>query len=314
MGLTLIALLTGQSPLCGMSDKEVRRAWQKGIHCPDTVSPQLASLLQNLIRYDPQQRPDHARVRRWLEKEGAVEASRVSVKPSGSGAARQKAVRPLRFKDRVILDVHELVEAASQDWDYAAFLLRQHQLNDFLLQFTPKYYQLCETYSHTFDEDEGLFRLLQSIEPSVSFCWCGKTYRDLEDFAQQSAAESPLRSDSAPVRFLRLGLLEFYLEKNSGSAEQCNFAVELRRQAQSDPDLAITQLLISMSAHPEFRWYGHTFYTIDDVAAWILECGDHLDQAVEELYKAKQFEAWLDFIQCGRFLPEVKNKVQEVSL
>lgn len=81
----------------------------------------------------------------------------------------------------------------------------------------------------------------------------------------------------------------------------------------TDPDLAITQLLITMSAGPEFTWYGSTFRTMGDVANWLLSRNEDLDSAVEELYRAKQFEAWLDFIQCGRFIPEVKSRMREVT-
>lgn len=314
MGLTLITLLTGTSPLENLSEKQVRRAWQRGIRCQDNISPRLATLLQDLVRYDPRQRPDHEKIRRWLEREGAV-AVRQEKHPGTEKTTEQpRSFRPLYFKDRVILDMHELIQAAAQDWNYAAFLLQQHQLNDFLLQFSVQYYQLCEKCARCFDADEGLFRLLQTIQPGKAFCWCGQTYRDLEDFAQKAAAAIPLPPDAAPVRFLRLGLLDFYLEKNNATAEQRRFAVDMQRRAQEDPDLAVTQLLITMSAHPEFQWHGRTFCTLADVADWLLQCEGDLDHAVEELYHARQFEAWLDFIQCGRFLPEVKNKMQEVSL
>lgn len=314
MGLTLIALLTGASPLANLSEKQVRRCWQRGIHCQESISPRLANLLQDLVRYDPRQRPDHEKIRRWLEREGAVTVQRQRPPDADRPVGRQHSLRPLHFKNRILLDIQELIAAAAQDWEYAAFLLQQHQLNDFLIQFSPNYYQLCEQCAQIFDADEGLFRLLQSISPSKAFCWCGQNYRDLEDFAQKAAAATPLQPGSAPVRFLRLGLLDFYLKKNDGTAEQRCFAVELQRRAQEDPDLAITQLLITMSAHPEFQWHGQTFCTIGDVATWLLQCEEDLDHAVEELYQSKQFEAWLNFIQCGRFLPEVKNKMQEVSL
>lgn len=310
MGITLIALLTGSSPLAGLSEKEIRREWQRGIRCPDNISPQLASLLQDLVRYDPRRRPDHIRVRRWLEREGAVDSEEFPVLARHDKG--RKRIIPLQFRNRVILDIHELIEATAQDWNYTAFLLRQHQLNNFLMQFSPQYYQLCEKCAQTFDADEGLFYLLQTIEPSKEICWCGKIYRDLEDFAQQSAAECPLKPDSSSAKFLRLGLLHFYLGKNNGTKEQLDFAVRLQNQAEEDPDLAITQLLITMSEHPEFQWHGRIFYTIGDVADWLLHCEENLDSAVEELYRAKQFEAWLKFIRCGRFLPEIKSKMQEV--
>ena len=313
MGLTLLALLTGHSPLAGMSEKEVRRAWQRGISCPDTISPQLASLLQSLVRYDPARRPNHAQIERWLQNIGAHSLKNcvhtVPVSP-----VKEKVLRPLRFKDRIILDTHELVQAASQDWNYTAFLLRQHQLSDFLVQFSSQNYQLCEACTQTFDPDEGLFRLLQTLEPSRTFCWCGQSYRNLEEFARLAAQQSPLKADADPVRFLRLGMLRFYLEKNGGTAEQCEFASSLQQKALEDPDFAITQLLISMNARPEFQWYGHTFCSIAELADWILHKDDGLDETIEELFHSKQFEIWLNFIQCGRFITEVKSMIHEVRI
>lgn len=314
MGLTLLALLTGQSPLAGMSEKEVRRAWQKGLHCPDDVSPQLSSLLQSLVRYDPARRPDHAQIQRWLEQYAGAARRQQTKQPAAASASPARELRPLHFKKHVILDIHELVQAAAEDWSYAAFLLRQHQLSDFLLQFSSDNYQLCESCAQTFDPDEGMFRLLQTIEPCKSFCWCGRTYTDLADFACQASQQSPLKADADPVRFLRLGLLRFYLEKNGGTAEQCEFASLLQQQVLEDPDLAITQLLVAMNASPEFQWHGYNFRSLADLADWLIHGTENLDQAVDELFHAKQFEAWLDFIQCGRFIPEVKNRMQEVRL
>lgn len=311
MGLTLLALLTGRSVLAELSEKERIRAWQRGILCPETVSPRLATLIQGLLRYDPKKRLGHEEVQRWLKQDGG----------SGTVTVRRRRdeeepapFRPLHFKERLLLDLPELLDAARQDWPYATFLLRQHQLNDFLIQFDPRYYDLCERCAQTFDADEGLFRLLQTVCPGKALCWCGQMFDDLEQFAEQAAARSPLPSADPAVRFLRLGLLEFYLAQNGGTDRQREFAVNLQKLVMEDADLAVTQLLVSMSSHPEFSWHGKTFYALQDVADWLLTRRDDLDGAVEELYHARRFEAWLDFIHCGRFVPQIRNTMREADL
>lgn len=313
MGLTLSALLVGQSPLTGMDEKTVRRIWMQGVRCPPGIAPSFASLLQEMLRYDTEKRTNYDKLLRWMKREKIplADVSSTSGQPCQSRPRLNQ--RPLQFKDRIILDIPELVEAAGQDWAFARFLLLQHQLSRFLLQFSEKYYELAEKYARAFDADDGLFRLLIGIQPGKRFSWCGEQYESLEDFARRSAAKAPLRPDSAPARFLRLGLLGVYLKNNGGTIEQLSLAQDLQDRAMTDPDLAITQLLITMSAGPEFTWHGVTFYTLGDVAAWLLTRKDDLDRAVEELYSAKQFEAWLDFVQCGRFIPEVKSRMWEVT-
>lgn len=313
MGLTLVALLAGQSPLADMDEKTVRRTWMQGVRCPTGIAPGFAAQLQEMLRYDTDKRTNYDKLLRWMSRE------KIPLADSGATAVqayRPRArvnQRPLQFKERILLDIPELVEAAGQDWEFACFLLLQHQLSRFLLQFSEEYYQLAEKCARAFDADDGLFRLLIGIQPGKRFAWCGEQYDSLEDFARRSATKAPLRSDSAPAKFLRLGLLEVYLEKNNGTAEQLSLARDLQHRAMTDPDLAITQLLITMSAGPEFTWYGSTFRTMGDVANWLLGRNEDLDSAVEELYRAKQFEAWLDFIQCGRFIPEVKSRMREVT-
>lgn len=312
MGLTLLALVTGSSVLADQSEKAMIRTWQRGLQCPETVSPRLGTLIQGLLRYDPQKRLGHEDVQRWLKQDG--NSGTVTIHHRKETGREQTGFRPLHFKERILLDLRELPEAAQQDWAYATFLLRQHQLNDFLIQFDPRYYDLCERCAQMFDADEGLFRLLQTICPSTALCWCGQVFENLEQFAEQAAARSPLANGDPAVRFLRMGLLEFYLEKNGGNERQRDFAVNLKKLAMEDADLAVSQLLVSMSAHPEFNWHGKTFYTLQDVTSWLMSCREDLDGAVEELYRARRFEAWLDFIHCGRFIPEIRNTMRGVEL
>lgn len=313
MGLTLVALLAGQSPLAGMDEKTVRRTWMQGVSCPPGIAPGFSSQLREMLRYDTEKRTNYDKLLRWMNREKIAlpDGDTATVRPYQPPQRRNQ--RPLQFKDRIILDIPELVEAAGQDWKFACFLLLQHQLSRFLLQFSEEDYRLAEKYARSFDADDGLFRLLIGIQPGQRFAWCGEQYDSLEEFARRSAEKAPLKPNSAPAKFLRLGLLEVYLKKNGGTAEQIALARDLQQRAMTDPDLAVTQLLIAMNAGPEFTWHGKTFHTLGDVADWLLSRNEDLDRAVEELYRAKQFEAWLDFIQCGRFIPEVTGRMREVT-
>lgn len=303
MGLTLLALLTGQSPLAGQSRQAMERAWQQGIPCPPTVSPRLSILIQGLLRYDPAQRMQHQQVQHWLQQYGRKSVTVPVSRP------REKApeIFPLTFKDRVLLDPRELAAAAGEDWMYTQFLLRQHQLDNFLIQFNKDYYALCQTCAGTFDGDEGLFRLLRALCPGKALCWCGREYAGLEEMVQQALARSPLRRDDPAVRFLKLGMLEVYLDSTGATKEQKAFAASLEQLAAEDPDLAMAQLMIALGRQPEFCWHGATFHSLADLTGWLLSRTDALDGAVQELYGSKRLEAWLDFIGQGRFLPEIRQ-------
>lgn len=309
MGLTLLTLLTGENPLVGKSEREQMRIWQRGIRCPENVPPRLGVLIQGMLRYEPGKRLGHEEIQRWLKYDGSggsIRTRRPRAQPE------KKQLLPLHFKDRILLEPQELFDAAAQDWAYATFLLRQRQMHRFLIQFDQKYFALCESCAKTFDCDEGLFRLLQTVCPGKRFCWCGQIYSGLEEFAEKAASRSPLKRDDPAVHFLRLGLLSFYLSCQGATPEQIQFADSLHKLVMEDPDLAVTQLLVSMSHHPELSWYGNNFYSLHELADWLLTQKD-LDHVVEELYHARRFEAWLDFIRCGRFIPEVQTIMREMG-
>ena len=315
VGLTLIALLTGSSPLSGKTEREMMRMWQQGLTYPEQISPRLSTLLHGLTRYDPVKRMDDAAVQRWMKMGKSPNkeevSSRTSVPPK---TPKEKTkIRPLYFKEQYILDIPGLVEAAGKHWEYGTFMLKQHQFDSFLIQFDHHYYQICKECAQMFDPDEALFVLLHSIHPRKEFYWCGECYQDLEDFAGRALSEGKLKNSSPAVHFCRAGLLRVYLEKNGATKEQIASVKRLETLAKEDPDLALTQLLVSMNAHPEFSWYGETFYFLEDVARWLLR-QEELDACVQELYQARKFEAWLDFIKQGRWIPEIKGKLEGMVL
>lgn len=315
VGLTLMAFLGKSSPLSGKTEREMMRLWQQGLPYPEQISPRLSALLRGLTRYDPAKRMDDAAVQRWLRMGKGTgigyteDRTLVSPKPVNE----TKKIHPLLFKDQYILDIPGLVEAAGKHWEYGTFMLKQHQFDSFLIQFDSHYYQICKECARMFDPDEALFVLLHSIHPRKEFYWCKEYYQDLEDFASRALAEGKLKNSSPAVHFCRAGLLKVYLEKNGATKEQIASVERLETLAKEDPDLALTQLLVSMNAHPEFSWHGETFYSLEDVAKWLLR-QEELDACVEELYQARKFEAWLDFIKQGRWIPKIKGKLEGMVL
>lgn len=304
LGLTLIALLTGTSPLAGKSKKEMLRIWQQGELCPRTLSPELAVLLQGLTRFDARTRLDWAGVQRWLRNQTGEKTS-AGWRPTPKNTPAERRM-PLRFRKQLLLEIPELVDVCGKDWDYAAFFLQQNQMTNFLIQFDPAYHDLCRQCATMFDSDEGLFRLLITLQPRRDFYWLGRHYSGLEQFAEEAAREQDRSTRSPYVRFIRGEMLELYLRQNQADEKQCAFAARLRETARIDPGLALTQLLVSMQTEPVLPWKGASFSNLEELALWLLAHREDLDAEIAELCASERFKAWLDFIQCGRFLLAIR--------
>lgn len=313
MGITLIALMQGESPLYGKTDVQLRRTWMRGVPLPETIPPQLKILINGLIQFDAKQRLDYDGLNRWMNtyKVKCVETTQFS--PSDI-SVDVPDIKPLWFDDYPVIDIYEMVEQAGQQWEYACFLLAQKRISVFLRQFDIEYYKLCCQCEKYFDKNEGLFALLHSLARSEDFYWCGEHYENLEDFSTRTLDAGTEEAIQKGAHFIRSNMLEVYLSNKGATEEKLELAKRLAHIAYQHPELAITELLATMSTIPELKWKGHIFRTLEELANWLLSNDNDLDEVIHDLYHSKKFEAWLNFINQGSFLYEIQSTMKGVTL
>lgn len=310
LGLTLLSLLQGQSPLHGKNEGQMRRMWMRGIPIPEELPPQLKILINGLVRYAPEQRMDLEKVRHWMRTYGVEEENDDVMEQTQP--KEEEEIKPLWFGNYPVLDVQEMVQQAGTQWKLGCFLLEQKKMSLFLRQFGLELYRQCVECEKYFDKGEGLFVLLHSLCPQQDFYWCGSHYSGLEDFVSQILDSPDPKRINEGGQFLRANLLQVYLKNVHADKEKLKFADELARTAFRNPELALTQLLTSLSDVPVFKWKGEIFETLDALVAWLLRTQDPLDPLIQELVASKRFEAWLTFINQGRFLGEIQADMKGV--
>lgn len=313
MGITIISLLTGASPLSGKTDVQMRRTWMRGIPVSDSISAKLKILINGLIDYDINKRLTSDGIRHWMTTYG--------VKPIEEDAITSQITRsptpkyqPIWFGEQPIIYISDLIKHAGEHWQLGCFLLEQKKISSFLRQFDLQHYDLCLKCENAFDKNEGLFTLLHTLSCSEDFYWYGIHYADLEDFVIRSLDSESFDSASPGAHFLRSDMLSVYLKNLGSEKDKIEFAHQLSITAQRRPELAITQLLSTMSTVPEFKWRGQVFHSLEQLGNWISQSDESLDVLIKELFSLMRFESWLTFINEGTLINDIRNDMKGISL
>ena len=303
-GLTLLALVTGASPLEGKTAVQMRRAWTRGLEI-NVSSPILRILISKMLDSDPGRRINLDGIKRWLQTSNIhfEESSEKKVRPT---PVNSQSTYHLWYKNRPIQRIDELVDCAGEDWEWGLHMLKQRQFGPFLRQFGLEQYELCISCESLFEKDAALFMLLHSLTRTEDFFWYGVHYANLLDFVNSAVDSNDEVLISRSAHFLRTGMLTRYFINVHASPDKIARAEELAKTAHSKPALALSELLLSMNSSPEMKWKNQVFRSLNDVAFWIASCTEELDIAVKELYGSQRFEAWLKYIGEANFLSEVK--------
>lgn len=309
LGLTLLTLLTGNALFAGKDPKQLRMVWQRNIAMPRTLSVQANLLCNGLVGVKPERRWTCAQVEHWMQTNG-IQIQAAAVRKQVERPAARTQINPLRFAGEWVTDIPDLVEAIRQDWDTGVFMLMEHRLERFLMQFDQNYFNLCLRCTEIFDRNEALFRLIQELMPSEEIIWCGRTFSDLNDMIVYTEQEPELE-DSLLIRFCRANLLQFYMEKNGASGAQLEYTQRLEELSRRNPELAFQRLKLSMEEVPTYDFHGQTLRGREDLYALLANAGPELDEIVEELCDSQKFEAWLDFQQLGGVMPRVRAEMEE---
>ena len=309
LGLTLVTLLTGKALFEGKEFNQLRMAWQRSIHLPHTLSPQAQLLCNGLISIQPDRRWNEAQVERWM-KDNDIQ-TQPAAQPKRKTDSRPNVQRiHLHFAGEWVTDIPDLIDAIRNDWETGVFMLREHRLERFLMQFDPDYFNLCQRCTEIFDRNEGLFRLIQELMPGDEIIWQGKSFADLNEMIFYTEQEEDLEN-SLLIRFCRANLLGFYLEKNGANPAQLEYTRRLEELSYRNPELAFQRLKLSMEETPTFAFRGQTLRSREDLYELLSFAGPELDGIVEELCNSQKFEAWLDFQQLGSVMPRVRAEMEE---
>ena len=109
-------------------------------------------------------------------------------------------------------------------------------------------------------------------------------------------------------------MLSVYLKNLGSEKDKIEFAHQLSVTAQRRPELAITQLLSTMSTVPEFKWRGQVFHSLEQLGNWISQSDESLDVLIKELFSLMRFESWLTFINEGTLINDIRNDMKGISL
>lgn len=311
MGLTLLALLMGGSPLQGKLPGQIRRAWMNSITAPESIPARVRLVINGLIQFDPAKRMTVDGVYHWMQSYH-VHHDEAPVEKTVSRSGPLSSIQPLWHQDNALCSIGEMVAEAGTAWEWGCFMLKQRKLGMFLRQFGLEQYELCTQCESVFDQDAALFRLLHGLSRTSDFYWCGNHFDDLSDFSGRMLNNNDEAANSQGAHFLRTGMLGVYLRNIGARQEQLEMADKLAETARHNPELAMTQLLTTMSASPELKWKEQVFTSLSDLADWLVRVQGDLDAIVKELYESRRFEAWLTFIKQGRFLYEIQSDMKGI--
>ncbi len=312
MGITLIALLAGSSPLHGKTEVQQRRAWMRGSLLPQDVDPRLGVLISGLITYEPGQRMAADGVRHWM-KTYRIDNREAEVAPART-AEKRPSIQPVWFGEYPVRDVADLIEQSGRNWQLGCFMLEQKKLSPFLRQFGLEQYELCIECEKAFDKSEGLFRLLHTLAKTADFYWCGDHFDSVEDFVTCMLDADNISAGGTGAHFLRANLLSVYYANRNAPQVMIDQAQRFSQTAQHHPEMAMTQLLQSMGSKPELKWKNQVFHTLPELARWLVRAEGSLDDHVRELYESMRLDAWLSFIGEGAFLNDVRNEMKGITL
>jgi len=313
MGITLISLLTGASPLHGKTEMQQRRAWMRGTLAPDGLSAKVGTLINGLITYEPAQRMTTAGIRQWM-KTYRIADTESALPQQKAAPAKKPMMEALWFGEHPIIDIAELIEQCGNNWELGCFMLEQKKLSIFLRQFERSHYELCTECERAFDKNEGLFRLLHTLSRSDDFYWYGEHYDNIEDFVNRMLDTDNIYAGGTGAHFLRANMLGVYLRNMRAAQSAIDQAERFCQTAQHHPELAMTQLLQSMGSKPELKWKNQVFHTLPELAGWLVHAEGSLDENVKQLYDSMRLDAWLSFIGEGTFLNDVRNEMKGITL
>ncbi|MBR5287049.1 MAG: protein kinase [Clostridia bacterium] len=312
MGITLISLLSGASPLHGKTEMQQRRAWMRGSLMPENVSAKLGTLISGLITNEPGQRMGAAGVRQWM-KTYRIADTEIQLHETKQ-ITKKTMIQALWFDHHPICDIAELIEECGKNWELGCFMLEQKQLSPFLRQFDLRHYELCSECEKAFDKSEGLFRLLHTLSCSDDFYWYGEHFDSIEDFVNRMLDTDNIYAGGTGAHFLRAGMLGIYLSNMRAAQSAIDQAERFCQTAQHHPELAMTQLLQSMGSKPELKWKDQVFHTLPELANWLIHVDGSLDEHVQQLYDSMRLDAWLSFIGEGTLLNDVRNEMKGITL
>ena len=211
MGITLLALTSGGSPLSGKTEPQLRRAWMRGINVSEELPADLKVLINGLIAYEPQERMNAEGLVRWMRMYGITpDTSETSV--SGVQTEKKTEILPLTIGSDVVTDVGAMIRHLGIQWELGCFYLKQKRISAFLRQFGIDEYKLCEKCERLFDSDEGLFILLHTLGKSEDFYWCGIHYDNLADFTDRMLDAQDTQLFQQGAHFLRSNMLVVYYD------------------------------------------------------------------------------------------------------
>lgn len=177
LGVTLLALATGQWPLAGIDDRtSVKLRLDRGSLAPlvgnSRLPASLATLLRGLLSDDPNSRPDLEEIALW--------PAGARGRPQTTRAVR-KATRPFEFGGEAILDARSLAFTMATHWQDATKVIRSPALlywldralgDKGLTQRVSEVIQSDPTGSEG-DGDLLLSRGLMVIDPRSPLWWRG---------------------------------------------------------------------------------------------------------------------------------------------
>ncbi len=128
LGVTLLALLTGQVPLLGKPDDEINFARlahgsYRVLMGEAHISRATADLLAGLLCDVPESRWGAQQVQSWLDKRRTV---------APPAPVRRRALQPYRFLERDFFEPRSLAYAFAENWDEARRVIRNGRLQAWL--------------------------------------------------------------------------------------------------------------------------------------------------------------------------------------
>ena len=181
-----------------------------------------------------------------------------------------------------------MATAVERHWNQATRVVKRRELIEFIRQFDKNTAEKVYELSKYQDLDAAVYRLLIYIgENSNRIVYCGKEYKDLQDYVTQLSSGK----DEIAKRFLTSGLLVLYLRNNDADKSIVDKLESLINRTGCADMVSITTVCLALQGEKSVNVFG---VSVDSLDALIPVLSKHSIKEIDDLLNNERFIAWIN--------------------
>ena len=289
VGLTLASIFGGEELVKAMTTKQAENIWERGIRF-ETDDSEFRQLINGMLNVNVHRRLGPNAARKWCGSKvfGAEEHNTIN------GKEKENDIPIMRFSnpDQIVFDCNGLIDAFVSHWDYSAFLIEQHKIEQFLKCIDSEKYEICKSLRRECCGEDALYKLSLELSNGEAYVWRGRKYKNLLGMETTWTSNQTGREDIET--FIQRGHVSYYCVKRcvNTNPEKMRSIMEIQKMCKHYPQDACSRFFQQLRGDDGVYIDGRVLRSLDDLVEWLIDNKEDLDGAVDALFENKRFEAW----------------------